>query len=473
MNSIKSILCIIVLASVFSSFGATCPSRLTCEEIREQLTEINSAQQACCDELNACLDQINQLLDTYTCSQPVIFIDQNFMDTATLNPITQPGNYCLTESVMGRLVIDSDDVVVNLNDYSISGTDTLIEAANHQNIMVQNGLLLNAVVNGLLFQNCTNCVLEDLIADGCATGFSFENVFCFDVKNCTTQNATTRGLSLFQSIEGRVSDFTVQNSDVEQGVFLQLCRNLLLKNILVCNNSITVTPARLVGLFNNVSCVFEKCSLVNNTGVNELSGFFINNTRGCSFKNCLVHSLFGVSVESYRFNTGSRDCVLKDCASLEVGVIGFPTTTSRGFYVTSLASNIVLDSCLAIATRANGQAGEGFLVEECDAVCVVNCFAKANTRTGFTSGSNNNAYFFNNTSLNNTDFGFRRLGLNNDSLFLGNFGEGSGVTEYEGGIPSVIRFDVSAGEFRDPLNSCTAVSPSDWNNIAVTLCPQP
>ncbi len=411
---------------------------ISCQEILNKLDWIKIDLETRCQELQDCIDIAEKKLDnlqTPTCDQ-AIAIDQDFMNMPQPQ-ITQPGVYCLVESVTGSLLIDADNVTVNLNSFSISDADRLIECNNHTDITIQGfGVLKDASTNGVLFTTCTGVIIDTINFEGCPTALQFSGVDTFRVDQCSVVGSTIRGMFFDNSRNGKVSCCLLHDNSLTFVIFCNNSQNLIFSDIKVENNIC------LVGYRVNDS---NNCQLINSS--------FNRNNNGVSF----------AGWQTLR----SSDCILQNCEAQSNGLsILVPTFTA---FSNSGSNKIVFDFCRALNNVAQ-TTSRGFLFNNSTNCCVLNCLSKENSTNGFEVVSSTNCYLNNNKAIKNGTDGFFWDGANNN-VFLSNYAEGN-TTNYSG-VPTIIRFDTTVGEFRDPVNSCTAVSPSDWDNISVEPCVQP
>ena len=124
--------------------------------------------------------------------------------------ITESGYYHMLENVEGKIDIQADNVIVDLNGFTLSGdTAALItvgtETEDRYNILIKNGSLVGTTSErtnkGILIQdNASGIIIEDLHISNFDRGVSFEGtepgttmngIFCSKVSNCFTTNCTT------------------------------------------------------------------------------------------------------------------------------------------------------------------------------------------------------------------------------------------------------------------------------------------
>jgi len=105
--------------------------------------------------------------------------------------ITEPGNYQLNTNLSGTnkpvISIESSDVTLDLNGFSITGFGNVI-VANGSNVAILNGTISGG--DGAIIITGSNCRVEGLRIAGGADGISLSGPNCI-VKNNTVQAAHT------------------------------------------------------------------------------------------------------------------------------------------------------------------------------------------------------------------------------------------------------------------------------------------
>lgn len=436
MNMQKIILGFLLLGSVVESCAKTCPpnTRLTCIDIKEQLDAIQTLQVNCCAALNLRLDQIDGFVSSFTCEKSIIFIDQTFMNAAPPQ-ITQEGVYCLVESVVGDLVIDADNVTINMNNFAISNGTNLISSTGHTDITINGfGALRNATANGVLFTTCTGIKVSDINFENCETALECSAVNMFKVDHCSVVGSTTQGMRFITSTNGKVTCCQLHDNSLTNCITCDTAENILFSDIKVENNTCNIG--------------YQNISVANVAYAN--ASFNNNNT------------INGQTLHGWRFNQ-SQDSKCQNCYACRNGLMSIVGPSFM--FLSDTSNKIIFDACNACNNNINNAA---ISINDSTNCCVLNCLSKENLLNGIQVLNSANSYVHKNTAVANASNGFFWDGINNNS-FLSNYANANG-TNYAG-VPSIIRFDTSVGEFRDPLNACVAVSPSDWNNIAIEVCP--
>lgn len=403
---------------------------ISCTEILEKLDWIKIDLETRCSQLQECIDSAEQKVDalsTPTCNQ-AIPINQAFMNMPQPQ-ITQAGVYCLTETVTGSLLIDADNVTINFNSFSIADGNNLISSANHTNLaFFGHGSLKNGTV-GINLSGCSTVGITDICFEDNGSACVLDSTNGFVIDSCTMFGQTSFGLNFLGGTKnGKIAWCSFFNNNVTSAISCSSCESLLF-------DAVTVNTNDLVFGFNIddcQNCLLNRCQVNNNQTTSIAIGVSLANSRECA---CIDSSVNG--------NSG-------------IFFVGYSDNDS---------TNTLFSNCQAL----NNNSRAGFQIQGI-ATCAIHCVAKNNSERGFQARSSSDCYLFNNQSIGNFTEGFFWDGINN-TVFLRNYADGNG-TNYLG-VPTITRFDTSVGEFRDPLNNCIAVSPSDWDNISVEPCVQP
>ena len=123
-------------------------------------------------------------------------ITQDNFTAGTLT-ISNPGVYCLAESVSGQITIAASGVTLDLNGHSISGGTNGVEVnSSLACIVIKNGVVGPATNAGILVNSGTSDVtIKDVKAIDCVEGIRFETASNSFVKQCDLVSNTT-GLTL-------------------------------------------------------------------------------------------------------------------------------------------------------------------------------------------------------------------------------------------------------------------------------------
>jgi len=117
------------------------------------------------------------------------------------------GSYQVMENIVGSIIIKADDVVVDLNGFTVSGTEDplIIVQEDQKNIVIKNGSIEGDTLNtGVqVDRGASTVILQDLNVSNCATGVLLSGTECKPVKCCKVDNCFTTSC-----VKGYVLEFT-------------------------------------------------------------------------------------------------------------------------------------------------------------------------------------------------------------------------------------------------------------------------
>jgi len=225
--------------------------------------------------------------------------------------INQPGNYILGEDIEDTISIESDDVYLDLNGYTIyenTGTSTAIMIQQEKrNIKIANGSLKGTTGNssyGILVNKGTELVQVNNIAIldfTTGTGIYFDGTSDLAIKACEVKNSVIFNCnkaidanyiikSTFENCKAKnclTSGFTLKNS--QYNIFKR-CNTLEIENnapdTSIYGFSSTNGKGNLV-----LSCIAQGLSnILSNTGSNTV-GFFKSNENGSKVIDCIANQI--------------------------------------------------------------------------------------------------------------------------------------------------------------------------------------
>jgi len=342
-----------------------------------------------CDFLTATLDAIESVLEqparSLACAAtPISQFD--FNDLSLTYTITQPGTYCLTETVAGAIYIDSSDVTLDLNGFS------MISAAP--------SVICNQGCNGLIgYHLCT--------LGGCGSCGSYTN-------NITIKNGSVSGINIACCNGVQLLDINSSSS-----ITLYSSSYVAVSNIVVVNPTAAYyCDGEPIGcLFYNCQYVQVVDSIFNSGGY----GLFINGGSNFVLNRCTCNN----NSSGFIFVSVSN-IVVSHCLACNNGYFGFCANVNCGGFT---VSNFLFDSCIAMNTsNETGQDGIGFYFTEGGSAYGVinNCNAVGNSGIGFMVQGDN--ITVSNCQSTGTPA--------NNSLFVGCFGAPLVSAGFYGSSPS-------------------------------------
>ena len=233
--------------------------------------------------------------------------------------ISAVGSYRLCQDIPGLITISSDDVVVDLNNYTIDGGVAI--AAGKDQVTIKNGSIKNGnsgdgiLVNG----GCTNITIEKVAVKAATRGIYFDN----------TTGATVEKVSLVQNVTG----LQAENSK----------KIMVFDSIANCN-----TQAGYELVTSNTCMVYNCKALSTGEGNTNASGdesfvygFVARDSIGNIFEQCIANSTQNLAVtdSSSRvagfalLGTGDQCNKIIECESANAQTNASGYTTPHGIYM--------------------------------------------------------------------------------------------------------------------------------------------
>ena len=205
--------------------------------------------------------------------------------------ITAAGNYCLSNSLTGNIVMAVSDVYLNLNNRTVTGTITI--NAHISSVNISNGTInANGAASGILVNpGASNITISNVTVKNATTGIDFMSAYDAAIQGCTlTQNIT--GLQLNSSYNVQVSD-TVASSNIHAGFdLISSFTNSFIncKALSTGQNNAVIYHNEVVGFssYNGYGNIFENCianatQALSTTDSNSLiAGFVLRGSESCS-----------------------------------------------------------------------------------------------------------------------------------------------------------------------------------------------
>jgi hypothetical protein len=337
--------------------------------------------------------------------------------------ITTAGSYCVVENITFAstnaiiISVNASNVVLDLNDQTISGGGTSLNAIqvnNQSNVTIRNGSLINFTANGVfLSQGCQQVNVSNMLCVNNNSGFAAAGV-----NRCSFQNCF--------AILNRGFGFNISNGTATAS------QNSTLSNCLALSTGIGATSTGPGFIFTNCLNFFiNNCIAYGNRG----NGFQQTLCSGFVYEQCIssgnINSGHGFSIENN--NTSLESCIADN-------------NLFDGFRCN--CNQISIENCRAKNNR-NGYNFEG----GANGV-VLNNLAQRNNAAGFTLGLNTRAIQVrSNTATGNITFGFNDIAtLPPLNKFYANFANNNG-TNFNG-IPNFFVSPLPA----TPINFTTNIA---------------
>ncbi len=209
--------------------------------------------------------------------------------------ITAAGSYCLGNAITGQIVINSNDVVLDLNGYRIQNdTNGVQVAANKQWITIKNGIISTETGDGVLINSgCFGINVQNIVARQSLHGINVQSAHHVTIQNCDCSYNTT-GIEADNSYKVVIDScnlFSNQNAGVS---FVSSSSSVVI-NTIALTTGITSTfngggaKGSSFGFVskNGTGNIFETCiaegTTTNSTSVNVVvAGFALTSSENCT-----------------------------------------------------------------------------------------------------------------------------------------------------------------------------------------------
>lgn len=306
--------------------------------------------------------------------------------------ISIPGFYCLSNNIIGQIIINANDVTLDLNGHTITGagpgagSGIIVNAGFNR--LIRNGTV-NAFDNGIQCIGNTDTIIENVIITNCfVEGVTINTGTGIYLESLTITNITGIGVHFVNGNDASIiKNVTVSQS--EQGFVFDFIYSSLIQdcNVLNCSSNIPIAAGSVGGfIINNGNFVqLDNCSVKNYIGLQRISGFaLVNVVKNVIFRKCttqnIVATLPGQILSlALGFSAGifTTNIQIAECTALDISA----DTIAVGFEIESLGATI--DNCLAMRCRSNSiLLADGFHSTN-NNVSMRYCQAYECTRNGF------------------------------------------------------------------------------------------
>jgi len=249
--------------------------------------------------------------------------------TNCIKTISLPGVYKIDANQVCCITIDSDDVTVDLNGFTLTcaTSDAITVNAGHKNIEIKNGCIKGDGNNDGIFINpsCEFVRIENVNIYDCNNGIKFGVAFGSEVKGCSAVNCA------FDSCN--------------KGVFAQHLVKSVFENC-IASNCVQSGFELCSSQFN----VFDKCKALK-TGEGsassvDVSGFSSAGGRGNLYTECVAEGtdkiLSSVGADAFGFSLLSTETESKiiNCIANSTSLVG--AGTAYGIFVNNIAQDFSL-----------------------------------------------------------------------------------------------------------------------------------
>lgn len=244
----------------------------------------------------------------------------------TPTTITTQGIYCLNNNITGPIVVQANDVLVNLNNYVVTGNMSI--AASQARVTIENGVVNNNGAQGnaiLVNAGATDIMLANLYAKNAQVGIHCSQVSNTFIRHCSlTQNTT--GIELDSSTEVTI-DNCVAFANTHAGFDLVTSSSCVLLN----------SKADATGKGNN--------NVLNNTVV----GFSASNGHSNIFERCIANGTQALSttdfnsvVAGFALRGTEQDSKIIECEAANTTVAAAGVTVPYGILLQQTINSSLL-----------------------------------------------------------------------------------------------------------------------------------
>ncbi|MBI2774780.1 right-handed parallel beta-helix repeat-containing protein [Candidatus Dependentiae bacterium] len=408
--------------------------------------------------LNAQNDSNESEIISKTEDAIIAFIDQNPTDQVRTNcvlstqinsrnipyTINTAGTYCVVENIaLSRagatlITINANNVVLDLNNQTISGFGNYIIASNNS------GAVPNVGTN---FQNNTTFgnLQSNIPSINSLQGGAFPNI-------TTNQNQNNNTVNSINSINGINTNPNFGTNNTSNGNATNIGTvsgtGLTINGIQVnARSNVTIQNGALINFASNGIFLSPGCQQIEINNVflfNNNVGILANGINRCLISNCFAAlcRTAGILISNgVSFN--AQNSIISKCYAFGTGIGS--STAGPGFSFGN-CSNFLINQCIAYGNRGNGfqqTACTGFLYEQCQSSGNINSahgFSIENNNTSLESCIADNNQFdgfranCNQISLENCKSKNNRNGFNfeggTDGIVLNNFAQNNSVSGF-------------------------------------------
>ncbi|MGE0206364.1 MAG: right-handed parallel beta-helix repeat-containing protein [Candidatus Babeliales bacterium] len=277
-------------------------TELFCEKFEQTWTILAAIEQ------NQEIVDENQFAQTFTAIVQVTeILCGKFQQTWTILgcsapiPVTQPttiansGNYIVTTTINGAIIIAADQVSLDLNQHKITGASPdNISISGQSDITIFNGTIQNATTNGIDIANCTNVKIIDIDFVSNVTAINVLTTTCLKIENCTFSAQTGGGIFIdnTNSIAINSCKFNINSCSTMLSLEDSLCINC--NDVAICFNgtlSSTIPFLPIVARRIN-NALFSNCKITSNNFSSNLAqvwrGFTFESSSNIALQKCSI-----------------------------------------------------------------------------------------------------------------------------------------------------------------------------------------
>jgi parallel beta-helix repeat protein len=293
---------------------------ILCAKFEGTFTSLDAIEEEVIDTRTILCDKLIQVLDALQ-SLESCDVNVTHIPIAPLI-ISSPGVYCLTQNVsipggvVAAIIIDSNDVVLDLNNYEIIGPDSgfgILLPESRENITIKNGIIRNfdiGISNPAIGTVSKLTLKSILVRNNTLNGFEFHQAENIVINGCKSCNNGSSGFLFIDSAKCVINS-CIANDNEGHGFSFDDCRNIEFEENSACNNSLN-------GVFfeNSSQSLIDLCVSDSN-----FNGFELFNCASITIKNCEAISSF--SIGFFLSGDDTQGCHLRSNIAAFNGGFGF------------------------------------------------------------------------------------------------------------------------------------------------------
>lgn len=348
------------------------------------LTDLEESLTACCEQITVDFQTLFTTIANLSALCREICLPLPIAAPATINA---PGYYCLQADGTGPITINANDVTLDLNNHTVSGTGSgsgiIVNAG--LNRVIKNGLVVN-FDTGILGNLSDNTLVTNVhIADCISNGILFIDTVDTILDKVTIITVTGVGVQ-FTGTNTSNTIKAVSVTQASQGFVLTNFSNGLLIDCQVTDcTSASVSGSPFYGyLFTNgafnqiMNCNVKNFVSTQSRGI-SLIGCTNAIVYGCTMEHIITATssdVIGIEYDMTSSNIECKDCLVTDITAI-LGCNGFALE----------GNTITVNNCTAVSCTTDSSInGNGFLVTGTN-VSLNTCQAYENSANGFLATS--------------------------------------------------------------------------------------
>ena len=241
--------------------------------------------------LTACCENIIEKIEETACCQCDFFITQSttgIRNHLVNDPITEPGVYCLTESVTGNIIIQTDNVTINFNGYTLTAASPGVVSDGNNHVQINGGTITGAYPAAIDIQHGFDVSVTNMTFTNNTKSIYFDNIIDFTIQQCIfTQNSDT-AIDLNNSSNGKINNCQLHDNENLQDALTLIstdsCQQLRCDTIIITNNNAPTLMG--INAFNTHESSFSNIDVTSNTVTSNTIGTAIIALKGMRLENC-------------------------------------------------------------------------------------------------------------------------------------------------------------------------------------------